>query len=162
MKVTDLNGCPVEVTDLKQAISIARQYKGYRHEDRSFSDFDNRQGAYWTDMYNKLVELKELLKQQQMKTINITLYSFSELEKEAQEKATELFRDVNTDYNWWESKYDDFIGICSSIGIRTSPQEISFRGFYSQGDGSCFVSTIDTLEFIKGISEQAWKSYAPH
>lgn len=31
MKVTDLYGCPTEVTDLDEAIGITAQYKGYRH-----------------------------------------------------------------------------------------------------------------------------------
>ena len=96
-----------------------------------------------------------------MKTISIKLYTFSELEKEAQEKATEHFRYFNTDHNWWESECEDFITICSLIGIHISLKEIYFRGFYSQGDGSCFISKIDVSAFIKGIAEQAWKSYAP-
>lgn len=40
MKITDLNGCLIEITNLKEAIEIARQYKEYRHEDKSFSEFD--------------------------------------------------------------------------------------------------------------------------
>lgn len=36
MKITDLNGCLIEVTNLREAIEIARQYKEYRHEDKSF------------------------------------------------------------------------------------------------------------------------------
>lgn len=59
MKVTDLNGCPIEVTNLKEAIKIARQYKEYRHEDKSFSELDIRQKAYWTDMYEKLKAIKK-------------------------------------------------------------------------------------------------------
>lgn len=59
MKITDLNGCLIEVTNLKEAIEIARQYKEYRHEDKSFSEFDKRQKAYWTDMYEKLTSIKE-------------------------------------------------------------------------------------------------------
>ena len=51
MQVTDLNGCPIEITNLKEAIKMARQYKEYRHEDKRFSEFDKRQKAYWMDMY---------------------------------------------------------------------------------------------------------------
>lgn len=40
MKVTDLNGCPIEVTDLDEAIGITAQYKAYRHEEKRYSDFD--------------------------------------------------------------------------------------------------------------------------
>ena len=47
MQVTDLNGCPIEITNLKEAIKMARQYKEYSHEDKSFSEFDKRQKAYW-------------------------------------------------------------------------------------------------------------------
>ena len=46
MKVTDLNGCSIEVTDLDEAIKISKRYTGYRHEDESFSEFDKRQNAY--------------------------------------------------------------------------------------------------------------------
>ncbi|MFH6958571.1 hypothetical protein ACHRV1_14315 [Flavobacterium aquidurense] len=61
MKITDLNGCPIEVTNLKEAIKTAGQYKKYRHEDKRFSEFDKRQKAYWTDMYEKLRAIKKQL-----------------------------------------------------------------------------------------------------
>jgi len=61
MKITDLNGYPIEVTNLDEAIRIAKEYKGYRHKDKSFSEFDKRQCAYWTDMHEKLSALKEQL-----------------------------------------------------------------------------------------------------
>ena len=59
MKITDINGCQIEVTDLKEAIKIARRYKEYRHEDSNFSEFDKRQKTYWSDMYEKLTAIKE-------------------------------------------------------------------------------------------------------
>lgn len=62
MKVTDLNGCLIEVTDLNEAIRMTKRYTQYRHEDKSYSDFDKRQNAYWADMYEKLTALKEQLK----------------------------------------------------------------------------------------------------
>lgn len=43
MQITDLNGCEIEVTDLKEAIKIAKRNTGYSHEDKSFSNFDKRQ-----------------------------------------------------------------------------------------------------------------------
>ena len=66
MQVTDLNGCPIEITNLKEAIKMARQYKEYRHEDKSFSEFDKKLKAYWTDMYEKMKAIKE-----QFRTIKI-------------------------------------------------------------------------------------------
>jgi hypothetical protein len=61
MKITDINGCQIEVTDLKEAIKIARRYKEYRHEDSNFSEFDKRQKTYWSDMYEKLTATKTQL-----------------------------------------------------------------------------------------------------
>ena len=57
-----MNGCQIEVTDLKEAIKIARRYKEYRHEDNCFSEFDKRQKTYWSDMYEKLRAIKTQLK----------------------------------------------------------------------------------------------------
>ena len=59
MQVTDLNGCLIEVTDLDEAIQISSDYKQYKHEDKSFSDFDKRQKAYWTDLHEKLTAIKK-------------------------------------------------------------------------------------------------------
>ncbi|RUT67700.1 hypothetical protein D0817_25045 [Flavobacterium cupreum] len=59
MKITDINGCQIEVIDLREAILIAKRFSKYRHEDKSFSEFDKRQNAYWTDMYEKLTAIKE-------------------------------------------------------------------------------------------------------
>ena len=59
MKITDLHGCKIEVTDLDEAIRITAEYKEYRHKDKSFSDFDKRQKAYWVDMYEKLTTIKK-------------------------------------------------------------------------------------------------------
>jgi len=61
MKITDLNGCEIEVTDLKEAIKIAKRNTGYSHEDKSFSEFDKRQKAYWTDIHEKLTAIKKRL-----------------------------------------------------------------------------------------------------
>lgn len=54
MIVTDLNGCEIEITDLNEAIKIAKRNTGYYHEDKSFSEFDKRQKTYGTDIYTKL------------------------------------------------------------------------------------------------------------
>lgn len=58
MKVTDLNGCQIEVTDLDEAIKITAEYKEYEHVNESFLEFDNKQKTYWTDMHGKLLKLK--------------------------------------------------------------------------------------------------------
>lgn len=58
-KLTDLNGYIIQITDLKEAIKIAKWNTGYSHEDKSFSEFDKKQNAYWTDMYEKLKSIKK-------------------------------------------------------------------------------------------------------
>lgn len=45
-------------------------------------------------------------------------------------------RDINTDYDWWDSTYDDFAQICDILGISLHKNEPSFTGFWSQGDGA--------------------------
>ena len=59
MKVTDLNGCEIEISNLREAIKIAKRNTGYSHEDKSFSEFDKRQKAYWTDIHEKLTAIKK-------------------------------------------------------------------------------------------------------
>lgn len=59
MTIRDLHGNNIEVTNLEKAIEQAENLKDYEHEDTSFADFDARQKAYWTDMYNKLLKLKK-------------------------------------------------------------------------------------------------------
>ncbi|MCT2561847.1 hypothetical protein [Chryseobacterium herbae] len=61
MKIIDLNGRSIEVTDLNKAIRIAKQCKSYQHEDKRFADLDRRLHAYWTDFHGKLLKLKSKL-----------------------------------------------------------------------------------------------------
>ena len=58
MKVTDLNGCQIKVTNLDEAIRVTAEYKEYEHINDGFSDLDKRLNRYWTDMYEKLLKLK--------------------------------------------------------------------------------------------------------
>ena len=58
MKVKDLNGCEITVTNLDEAIRITAEYKEYEHLNDGFSDLDKRLNRYWTDMYEKLLKLK--------------------------------------------------------------------------------------------------------
>jgi len=96
-----------------------------------------------------------------MKTIQLNLYEFAELEEQAQQKAIEAHRYINVDYGWWDFIYDDFISIAETIGITIKKGSIAFDGFYSQGDGSAFKAEIDLPEIFKAIANQNWKTYAP-
>lgn len=56
MKITDLNGQEITVTDLDKAIEQAELFKDMHHVPPVPSDKERQQ--YWTDIYNKLLELK--------------------------------------------------------------------------------------------------------
>jgi hypothetical protein len=96
-----------------------------------------------------------------MKTIQLNLYEFAELEEKSKEKAIEADRYINVDYRWWDVIYDDFAAICQTIGITVDKATIFFRGFYSQGDGSGFVAEIDLPLLLDAVVAQKWKDYAP-
>jgi len=49
-----------------------------------------------------------------MKTIEITLYQFSELSAESKEFALTSLWDINVEYDWWNSTYED----AKNVGIK--------------------------------------------
>jgi hypothetical protein len=75
-------------------------------------------------------------------------FSFEELSPEAQSHAIDEHRDINVDYNGWEDGVTEgFKEDMEEIGI--SDIDISYSGFFSQGDGASFTSeTIDTRELF--------------
>lgn len=88
------------------------------------------------------------------KTITKTVYTFAELiEKFGEngkptEKAREWLQQGATDHNWWDGVYDNWTEALRSIGF--DDVEISFSGFWSQGDGASFVSkSIDTAKLLR-------------
>ena len=58
MKIKDLNGYTIEITNLNEAIQITRRYKRYEHENKGFSELNKKLNQYWTDMYEKLLKIK--------------------------------------------------------------------------------------------------------
>ena len=67
MKIKDLNGFEVEITNLDEAIQIAELYKNYEHLDKGFSELNKRLKIYWTDMYGKLLKIKSKQNEQPFK-----------------------------------------------------------------------------------------------
>lgn len=82
-------------------------------------------------------------------------YSFDELSSEVQENVLVNNRDINVDYDGWEDGVTEgFKEDMKEIGIYGI--EISFSGFYSQGDGASFTSEdIDTRELFNSIGIQS-------
>lgn len=57
MKVTDINGFQIEITDLNEAIEDAEYFKDCHHIPPTESDKERQK--YWADMHEKLKAIKE-------------------------------------------------------------------------------------------------------
>ena len=54
----------------------------------------------------------------------------------------EKYRYINVEYNdWWDCVESDFIEDMKQVGIHVD--KTYFSGFWSQGDGACFVGSLD-------------------
>lgn len=49
-----------------------------------------------------------------MKTVSVTVYTFSELSEQAKQKALNNFADINVCYDWWIATYED----AAQIGLK--------------------------------------------
>lgn len=106
-----------------------------------------------------------------------TVYKFAELSAKAQERALAYFRESACEDSWWyESVYSDCAEIFDRLGIvserveswrnistgksgkRTVKPDISFSGFWSQGDGASFVGSW----YYKRGMLKAIRAYAPN
>lgn len=96
-----------------------------------------------------------------MKTIQLKLYEFAELEQQAQQKAIEAHRYINVSHDWWDFICYDLMQIAETLGITIKKESIHFQGFYSQGDGSAFDAEIDLPKLLDAVKTQNWRSYAP-
>lgn len=90
-----------------------------------------------------------------MYTITKDVFKFNELSDSAKQTAIDAYRDVNAHHEWWQWVYDDAANILEIMGV--SDVEISFSGFWSQGDGACFTGK---FQHNKG-NVKALKAYAP-
>lgn len=76
-----------------------------------------------------------------MTTIELKLYSFSELSKKAQQKAIAHYHDINVDYDWWDFTYDD----AGRIGIELTGFDVGYR---QEIEGKLTESVRDICESI--------------
>jgi hypothetical protein len=58
LKIIDLEGKEIAVTDLSLAILQADDYRHYRHVNPEYAEFDEKQRRFWEDVYQKLLRLK--------------------------------------------------------------------------------------------------------
>jgi hypothetical protein len=97
-----------------------------------------------------------------VKTIQINLYEFSELETTGQQKALNDLHDINVNFDWYEMVFYDFQAIVRTLGMSVITSNIHFSGFYSQGDGSAFKANINLPELLEAVKIQNWKTHAPN
>ena len=83
-----------------------------------------------------------------MKTKTIELYEFDELPEKIKAKVLEKERYINTEgYDWFDFTFDDWTEKLEGMGFEDP--NISFTGFYSQGDGASFTcKSIDIEKFL--------------
>lgn len=82
------------------------------------------------------------------RVIETTVYQFDELPEQAKEKAIERMRDINVDsYDWYDAELEYWKEELENLGFTDA--KIYFSGFWNQGDGACFESTVDIPAFIK-------------
>ena len=105
-----------------------------------------------------------------------TVYAFSELSDKAKQKALDYFREGACTDSWWHdaifedcARIFDILGIVShrverwhncttgKSGSREVKPDISFSGFWSQGDGASFEGT---WYYRRGMAK-AMRAYAP-
>lgn len=87
-----------------------------------------------------------------MRTIRIKLYKFSELSESAKQKAIENLSDINVDYNWWESTYED----AKNIGLKITSFELD-RNRHAKGKFTGYA--IDTAKDILEEHGQDCETY---
>ena len=82
-----------------------------------------------------------------MKTITTNLYKFSELSKEVQEQLLEKNRYYETQLDdWYDPITEGFTEDMSEAGF--AEIETQFSGFWSQGDGACFMGRVTDLRLF--------------
>ena len=72
-----------------------------------------------------------------MRTVEIKVYSFSELNEEAKEKAINNLLDINVDHSWWELTYED----AETIGLKLSGFELD-RNRHATGEFTISASEV--------------------
>ena len=57
--ITNLEGNPIEVTDLDEAIKQAEGCMKMKHEDQSMKALDDKLFKYWSHIHTELLKLKK-------------------------------------------------------------------------------------------------------
>lgn len=89
-----------------------------------------------------------------MKEVSLKIYTVDELDEKVRNTVIEEYRDILVEHDWWEPIYEGFREDMRELGLEG---ELYFSGFYSQGDGACFVSeTVDTDLLVRTLYESGY------
>lgn len=96
------------------------------------------------------------------------------LSKERRSKLLKENRNVNVEYDWWDSLFEDFVEQLAEIGITVDTHEVKlmngktrqdpsiyFSGFWCQGDGAYFEGRVsDWPKFLAVLGKESWAFWA--
>jgi len=75
---------------------------------------------------------------------------YNELSDEAKERAFESFKNREIyDNHWAHWVFDDWVERLEDVGITTSPDQMIYSGFHSQGDGASFTGYVELKTFLE-------------
>lgn len=102
--------------------------------------------------------------------VETRVFTLGELSDRAKEEARSWYRRGVDHVDWYDAVFEDFEAICRILGVTIRTRSVPlmgggfgtrnciyFSGFYSQGDGACFIGSYG---YEKG-STRAIRSYAP-
>lgn len=87
-----------------------------------------------------------------MKTIEIKLYKFDELSKEAQETAIKKLSDINVSFDWWGTTYED----AKNIGLEINTFDLDRN---KHAKGSFILSTAEVAANIVKDHGESCETY---
>jgi len=87
-----------------------------------------------------------------MKTIEVNLFKFEELSEESQQRTLEKLWDINLDYDWWESTYED----AKNVGIKIDGFDI-YRGYCKIDNYDSWNEVADKIISEHGDSCETYK-----
>lgn len=89
-----------------------------------------------------------------MKEVKINAYMANELPEKIKLSLLQTYHEINLSYDWSQPIIEGFNEDLDEYGITA---EVFFTGFWSPGDGACFVTdTVDTDKLIRKLYEKGY------
>lgn len=87
-----------------------------------------------------------------METRTYKVYKFKELTEEQQRKVIERYADINVDYEWWDSTYED----AKTVGVKIDGFDLGGR---QSIEGELLGSVIETIKAVKENHGKTCETY---